>query len=59
LKGALMSPELTPCEKLRQRIETLPGDTAELYLSDGVSLTNNNILMSESDELLVWEGNYG
>ena len=54
-----MSPELTPCEKLRQRIETLPGDTAELYLSDGVSLTNNNILMSESDELLVWEGNYG
>lgn len=54
-----MSPELTPCEKLRQRIEILPGDTAELYLSDGVSLTNNHILMSESNELLVWEGNYG
>lgn len=52
-------PELTPCEKLRLRIETLPGNTAELYLSDGVSLTNDHILLSEVNEFLVWEGNYG
>lgn len=54
-----MPEELTPCERLRLGLPPLPGEPAELYLSDGVSLNNKNLLLTEGDEWLVWEGVYG
>lgn len=47
------------CETLKGIIGPLPGETAEYYLSDGVSVINEHNLLTENSEFLVWEGNYG